>query len=47
MESRSDVPVGGESLLCLLRFIGVVADKLPELVITFKMELDEFNGRAA
>jgi len=47
MESRSDAPVGGESLLCVIRFISVVGDKLPEVVITVKIELGEFNRRAA
>lgn len=47
MESRSDAPVGGESLLCFLRFICVVEDKLPEVVIAVKIDLGEFNRRAA
>jgi len=47
MELRSDPPVGGEFLLCLLRFISVVEDKLPEVVITVEIELGEFNHKAA
>jgi hypothetical protein len=47
MEPRSDPPVGGEFLLCLLRFISVVEDKLPEVVITVQIELGEFNRKAA
>jgi len=40
-------PVGGEFLLCLLRFISVVEDKLPEVVITVEIALGEFNRKAA
>ena len=47
MEPWSDSPVGGEFLLCLLRFISVVEDKLPEVVITIQIELGEFNRKAA
>lgn len=47
MESRSDAPVGGESLLCFIRFISVVEDKLPEVVIAATIDLGEFNCRAA
>jgi len=47
MEPRSDPPVGGEYLLCVLRFISVVEDKLPEVVITIQSELGEFNHNAA
>jgi hypothetical protein len=47
MESRSDPPVGGEFLLCLLRFVSIVEDKLPEVVITVEIELGEFNRKAA
>ena len=47
MEPWSDSPVGGEFLLCLLRFISVVEDKLPEVVITVEIALGEFNRKAA
>ena len=47
MEPWSDPPVGGEILLCVLRFIGVVEVKLPEVVIIGQIELGEFNRKAA
>jgi hypothetical protein len=46
-EARPDSPVGGEFLLCLLRVIGVVEDKLPEVVVTVQVEPREFNCQAA
>ena len=47
MVSRTNAPVGGESLLFFLRFISVVEDKLTEVVITVKIEMGEFNREAA
>jgi hypothetical protein len=39
--------VGGEFLLRPLRVIGVVEDKLPEVMVTVQVELSEFNGQTA
>ena len=47
MVSRSNAPVGEESLLCFPRFISVIEDKLTEVVIIVKIELGEFNREAA
>ena len=46
-ESRPDPPVRREFLFCPLRFISVIEDKLPEVVITVQIELGEFNRQAA